>query len=554
MENPLGATTYRTRLKTLKRDIRIRVLSSQELASVHDAMLFTNDVATADVSFDWCDTEEQKEMYSGKVLAYMHLLDVCSGCIDKFDEILVAIGAIDDDNALIAAINEIYAHVVHVNPAVDLPYFEMTRVHEAMDDDLEAAVDLLPYGNISSMYLHALLMPDLGEVVYMSTEQEEALAEALQELPEEEVKARAVVPESKLVIDLEAAKALGERLRDRVVGQELAISHMESVVKRIAVGFRDETRPPAVLLFAGPTGVGKTLLPKETANILFGEGHFGRIDCAALSDKHTSAKLFGAPPGYIGFPDTRDGKGKDKDPALLFTETRGLEDGGILLLDEVEKAHPDIWDAFLTIFDEGYAKTSAGNTIDLRNVIIVMTTNLGTKEMRVENTKNPLGFTGAAAKVAELPIEQVRRLAKKALEEYMKPELVGRITEVVPFRSLTEDEMLKVVDIEWGRSGEFVQRKSAAAIVLEESLKREVAHRSSEKGYGARLVSRLLDLYVIDPLAEFYLSGGSERFADPNGEIHVLCESTADNARTILEDAEHNDLFGADIKESSLVA
>jgi ATP-dependent Clp protease ATP-binding subunit ClpC len=312
--------------------------------------------------------------------------------------------------------------------------------------------------------------------------------------------------------DIERVRGLPLELNTKVIGQSHAADHLYAIIRRLAVGFRDVNKPPAVLLFAGPTGVGKTLMAKVATDYLFGtKNKFGRIDCANLSEKHDVSKLVGAPPGYVGYPSDRGGDPKEQDPAVIYREVSKMgQDGGVLLLDEVEKAHPDIWDTFLTAFDEGYVKTSVGNVVDLRNVVIIMTTNLGSKEFDDMQRKNPLGFNTKDVCAmddetdAQELIKTIKRTASEALRDYMKPELIGRITDVVPFMNLNESGLKDVAELEWDKARVYLTEKLPEIHITEE-LKEHIAASAANKKLGARPVQRMIEQYAVDAVAEIYV-------------------------------------------------
>jgi hypothetical protein len=254
-----------------------------------------------------------------------------------------------------------------------------------------------------------------------------------------------------------------------------------------------------------------TLMAKVTTEYLFGSSNkFGRIDCATLSEKHDISKLIGAPPGYVGYPSDRGGDPKEQDPAVIFREVSKMgPNGGVLLLDEVEKAHPDIWDIFLTAFDEGYVKTSVGNVVDLRNVIIIMTTNLGSKEFDDMQRKNPIGFYGVhsndiCGEDDTETIKTIKKTATDALRDYMKPEMIGRITDVVPFMNLNKIELKAVAGLEWCKAKIYLVEK-IKDVNLTEELKDHIASSASDKKLGARPVQRMIEQYAVDAVAEIYV-------------------------------------------------
>lgn len=573
-------SSYKARIRSLKTDIRIPVIPENEVVALSHNQPFSECVAAYEMSVvvgnlsenvseqlteDLQGVDEHTVFVEGdeelddeagrdftdddfRALAYMSILDTLMSAIPKFESVIEALSVMEPVAAALA-VREIYEAFVRVNPKVDPRYHSVLMASETLEANLERAMPMLPVANVSPLWLESPVNSSSSEVILRSLAFDEALTEAV--TAEAPIEAPVVMTEvQELAIEPEKVLGLEASLKAAVIGQELAIEHVASVARRMAVGFRDESRPAAVFMFAGPTGVGKTLMAKEIAKQLFGDGKVGRIDCSMLSDSHHSNKLFGAPPGYIGFPDTRKKGAAEADPSLIYTETRGMENGGVLLLDEVEKAHPDIWDGFLTIFDEGYAKTSAGNIVDFRNMIIVMTTNLGSRTFAADKSRSPLGFMNAQ-ETELLPIDMIRSTAMKELEQYMKPEVIGRITEVVPFRELIEEELVQIVDLEWAKTSGFITRRSKAAIELGDELKYKIATKSAGRGYGARLVSRLLDLFVVDPLAEFYLSGGRASFDDPDGRIFVSM-SLDDKRVMVCSDPENACHY--DVKESSLVA
>jgi ATP-dependent Clp protease ATP-binding subunit ClpC len=273
-------------------------------------------------------------------------------------------------------------------------------------------------------------------------------------------------------------------------------------------------------MFVGPPGVGKTMMAKESAKVLFGEEAFGRIDCAQIADKMSNSKLLGPGPGYVGYPSGRAGAGqkqptadeiKEQDPSILYKETLGMEAGGILLIDEIEKADSDALDIMLTAFDEGYVKTSVGNVIDLRNVFIIITSNLGSKELNFRANKKSLGFsTSDSSCKATLDVVDVRSTTMAAIRDWMKPELLSRITSIVPFIDLTHEEMVEVVELEWARASAHIGRKIGNHITLSDGLKEHLATKAEERNSGARYVGRLVDSYIVDTIAGLFVDADVE--------------------------------------------
>ena len=486
-----------TILRLTTSEIKERFYDPDTSVSIVIPELKEEEIVYSEISDDYVLCEDDSIFY----IETARTVEVLYGCVADFaDKVLPSLASLPDDKLAIS-VEDLYRNCVLINPVLDRMTSAIFSSSDPLDSSMDRLTDLLPdpLGKAITEYMYVSSFIDDAYDAY-----EEKAAAGLSYDVEETALSLERAPE--LDIDVAKVRLLRQELMAQVVGQRYAIDHVVAVSKRIAAGFRDSSRPPAVLLFVGPTGVGKTLLAKVTAQTLFSRADaFGRIDCATLSERHDVSKLFGPPPGYVGYPSDRSGDPKDSDPSVLWRETRGFESGGILLLDEVEKAHPDVWDAFLTIMDEGYAKTSVGNTIDFRNTVIIMTSNLGTKEMSRSRNKAPLGFSSALSMLTPTDAKQIKKVALGAAKNYLKPELLGRITAVVPFTDLSHEEMLAVVDLEWAKDLEYIKESIESTITIDDSIKNRIAHLSSDKGSGARLVSRLLEGYVIDPLAELHV-------------------------------------------------
>jgi ATP-dependent Clp protease ATP-binding subunit ClpB len=271
-------------------------------------------------------------------------------------------------------------------------------------------------------------------------------------------------------------------LRQRVVGQEEALEAVSKAVRRARAGLQDPNRPIGSFLFLGPTGVGKTELVKTLANFLFDdERAMTRIDMSEYMEKHSVARLIGAPPGYIGY-----------DEGGALTEAVRRRPYQVLLFDEVEKAHDDVFNVLLQVLDDGRLTDGQGRTVDFRNTIIVLTSNLG------------------SAAIADLPesadIEQARPAVMRAVRDRFRPEFLNRLDEIVLFRRLARGDMAAIVDIQLGRLRKLLAEKQIA-VELDGSAREWLAEAGYDPAYGARPLKRVIQRSLQDRLAGLLLEG-----------------------------------------------
>jgi ATP-dependent Clp protease ATP-binding subunit ClpB len=273
-----------------------------------------------------------------------------------------------------------------------------------------------------------------------------------------------------------------EQIAKRVVGQEEAVKAVSTAVRRARAGLQDPNRPIGSFMFLGPTGVGKTELTKALAEFLFDdESALIRIDMSEYMEKHSVARLIGAPPGYVGYEE-----------GGALTEAVRRRPYQVVLFDEIEKAHPDVFNVLLQVLDDGRLTDGQGHTVDFRNTLIVMTSNLGAEFL----VNQPEGQDSDAVK------DQVMALVRASF----RPEFLNRVDEIILFHRLKKSEMGRIVDIQMRRLAKLLEDRKIA-IVLEPSARDWLADKGWDPAYGARPLKRAIQKFVQDPLAEMVLAG-----------------------------------------------
>ncbi|MEV5904149.1 ATP-dependent Clp protease ATP-binding subunit [Streptomyces sp. NPDC052127] len=288
--------------------------------------------------------------------------------------------------------------------------------------------------------------------------------------------------------------ALEEHLHERVVGQEEAVRVVADAVLRSRAGLASPDRPIGSFLFLGPTGVGKTELARALAESLFGsEERMVRLDMSEYQERHTVSRLVGAPPGYVGHEE-----------AGQLTETVRRHPYSLLLLDEVEKAHPDVFNVLLQVLDDGRLTDSQGRTVDFTNTVIVMTSNLGSEAITRRGAGIGFGSGGADAD-EEARREQILR----PLREHFRPEFLNRIDEIVVFRQLTGEQLRRITDLLLQRTRQLVQARGITAEFTDEAVD-WLAERGYQPEYGARPLRRTIQREVDNQLSRLLLDGRVE--------------------------------------------
>lgn len=306
-------------------------------------------------------------------------------------------------------------------------------------------------------------------------------------------------------------KKLEEELHKRVVGQEEAVEAVSKAIRRSRVGLKDPKRPIGSFLFLGPTGVGKTELSKALAECLFGnEDAMIRVDMSEFMEGHSTAKLIGAPPGYVGF-----------DEGGQLTEKIRRKPYSVILFDEIEKAHPDVMNILLQILDDGRLTDSQGRTVDFKNTVIIMTSNIGA---RLITDKKSLGFSENKENDNK-EYENTKKEVMAELKKEFRPEFLNRIDETIVFQKLTDTEIDKIIDLML-KEVERRMKEQGIELKIEKSVKKLVTEKGIDKSYGARPLRRTIQNIVEDSLAEYILDGkikaGEEvKIAAKDGKIIV---------------------------------
>ena len=281
-------------------------------------------------------------------------------------------------------------------------------------------------------------------------------------------------------------------LHARVVGQEQAISVVSDAVRRARAGLSDARKPIGSFIFLGSTGVGKTELARALAEFLFNdENMMTRIDMSEYQERHAVSRLVGAPPGYVGY-----------DEGGQLTEAVRRKPYSVVLLDEIEKAHPDVFNILLQVLDDGRLTDNKGRTVDFRNTIIIMTSNMGAFTIQER-------FSRAMSEGGEVPaeiVEDTRREVVEQLKQHLKPEFLNRIDEIVMFEPLSEKDIYKIVDIQLAIVHKML-KQSGVELRVTEKARKWIAHIGYDAAYGARPVKRVIQREVINELSKRILAG-----------------------------------------------
>lgn len=323
------------------------------------------------------------------------------------------------------------------------------------------------------------------------------------------------IPVNKLTkSESEKLMNMEETLHSRIIGQDEAVVAVSRAIRRARVGLKNPNRPIASFIFSGPTGVGKTELTKALASYFFGSVEsMVRLDMSEFMERHTVSKLIGSPPGYVGYSEGGQ-----------LTEAVRRRPYSVVLFDEVEKAHPDVFNLLLQIFEDGRLTDSKGRTIDFKNTLLIMTSNIGSKV--IEKGGGGLGFEFSQEQT-DSQYNRIKLLVNEELKQYFRPEFLNRLDEIIVFRQLTKDEVAQIAEIMLREVFERIAKKGIHLEVTEK-FKGRLIDEGFNPSYGARPLRRAVQRMLEDSLAEEVLSGRIGEGdtividADDNGKALIL--------------------------------
>lgn len=321
----------------------------------------------------------------------------------------------------------------------------------------------------------------------------------------------------------EAKKLLNieTELHRRIISQRTAISALARAIRRSRAGLKNPNKPVGSFLFLGPTGVGKTEVARGLAEYLFGsERSLVRFDMSEFMEKHTVAKFIGSPPGYVGHEEGGQ-----------LTEKLRRSPYSVVLFDEVEKAHPDLFNVLLQVFEDGILTDAQGNTVDCKNAIFIMTSNIGARFIQ---KRTSLGFQSNADSSREKMEDQVMSEVKKTFA----PEFINRLDEIIIFDELANEDLLQIVDLQINKLNELVEKRHLQVRLTEEAKTWLIEKTCGDRSYGARPLKRALQRYVEDEISEALIQG---EISDES-IVEVYCENDKLNFRSVAS-AETEELF-----------
>ena len=292
--------------------------------------------------------------------------------------------------------------------------------------------------------------------------------------------------------ELEKLSNMEKTLNSTLIGQTDAVKKLTRAIQRSRAGLKSKTKPIGTFIFLGPTGVGKTELAKQLAKFMFSsEDSLIRIDMSEYGEKFTASKMMGAPPGYVGYENGGQ-----------LTEKVKRKPYSVILLDEIEKAHPDIFNTLLQVLDEGHMTDGTGRKVDFKNTVIIMTSNVGVKQL--QEFGNGIGFGFATAASVEKQKELANQILEKAISKQFAPEFINRIDDIIIFNSLEKSDIGKIIDIEFADLYERV-KENGYTVEVTKSAKKFLIDKGYDEKFGARPLKRVIQSHLEDLIAEAFI-------------------------------------------------
>ena len=315
--------------------------------------------------------------------------------------------------------------------------------------------------------------------------------------------------------ETEKLRSMDKEIKEKVIGQDSAIDKISKAIKRNRVGIKKVNKPIGSFMFLGPTGVGKTHLAKMLAESIFGSSEsLIRVDMSEYMEKHSVSKLIGAPPGYVGYEEGGQ-----------LTEKIRRKPFSVILLDEVEKAHPDVFNILLQVFDDGHLSDGLGRKVDFKNCLIIMTSNVGARKLQEFGTG--VGF-GTKAKTDNMD-EASEGVIQDSLKKAFSPEFLNRLDDVIVFKSLDKEDIKKIVSIPLSEVTERV-KEMGYNLSIDESIKEYLVEKGYDEKYGARPLNRAIQKYIEDPIAEKVLDG----LIDTNDNITISYDHKIEDVKIVI--------------------
>ncbi|MFH7241595.1 MAG: ATP-dependent Clp protease ATP-binding subunit [Spirulina sp.] len=395
---------------------------------------------------------------------------------------------------------------VKLRLAPKYPSKELKQQLRQINKDLDGAIELQDFGKAKALQgerqeLLAQIQAEVPEYAEAAAELSQTQAPALPVVDEESianvVAAWTGIPVNRMT-ETEAVRLIHmeDILHERVVGQHEAVVAAAKSIRRARSGLSSADRPIASLVFAGPTGVGKTELSKALAVALFGsEEAMIRLDMSEYMESHTVSKLIGSPPGFVGY-----------DEGGQLTEAVRRKPYTVILMDEIEKAHPDVFNLLLQVLDDGILSDAKGRTVSFKNTLIILTSNIGSQV--IEKGGNSLGFD-LATDAANSQYNNIRNLVNEEMKQYFRPELLNRLDEIIVFRQLTREEVNQIADLMLDQVNKRLADRQMQ-VTLSDAFRDKLAATGYDQRYGARPMRRAIARLVEDTLAEAILAGTLE--------------------------------------------